>query len=335
MQFHLNLKIEPFPFQIEHHQKIFLIGSCFAENISEWLKKRYFQVFSNPNGVLFNPQSIYICLKSILDNPNFFDEKFLFFEDGLWKSFLHQTYFYHTDKNEFVSNIIKSQQDAYEFLKSANYLFITFGSAFVYEHKELNQIVANCHKFPQSYFNRKILSVQEITSNFSALFHQLNKLNPKLKIILTVSPVKYLNYDAVNNNISKSTLILSVHQLCEQYKNVFYFPAYELVTDDLRDYRFYKEDMSHPNELAIQYILEKFSQSLLSSNAKQIVHELEKILSAIQHKIINKNSSKIKEFAINFIQQCERLESKYPYLKLNEEKNYFKDLLNEKITPLK
>jgi transcriptional regulatory protein LevR len=139
----------------------------------------------------------------------------------------------------------------------------------------------------------------------------------------------------VNNNISKSTLILSVHQLCEQYKNVFYFPAYELVTDDLRDYRFYKEDMSHPNELAIQYILEKFSQSLLSSNAKQIVQELEKIINALQHKIINKNSSKIKEFAINFIQQCERLESKYPYLKLNEEKNYFKDLLNEKITPLK
>lgn len=327
MKYHLDIPIPKYPFEIQHHQNIFLIGSCFAENLAAWLKQRHFSILSNPNGVLFNPLSIYITLKNIIDNPHNFEEDFLFYDHLHWKSFLHQSHFYDKDKDKLIDNIIQTQLSAHEFLKSSHFIFITFGSAYVYEHIHLKAVVANCHKLPSSTFEKKLLSVQQIVETYKDLFQKINYINPGVKIILSVSPVKYLSYGTIYNNISKSTLILAVHQLCESYPNVFYFPAYELITDDLRDYRFYREDMAHPNEMAIKYVMKKFSDSMISSTTQNIVTEIEKLIMAMHHQITHPNAPTTHAFAQKMLQHCETLEKQYPHLHLRAEKEYFTKLL--------
>ncbi len=334
MKWHLDFNIPTYPFVIEHHHKIFTIGSCFAENLSEWLKERYFNVFSNPNGVLFNPISIFININNLLDDPTFFDEKFLFYDNGYWKSLLHQTHFIETEKKELLNKIIEVQITAQKFLKSADYLFVTFGSAFVYEHVELREIVANCHKLPSQMFNKKLLTVDEVVEKYHKLIDKLRNQNPNIKIIFSVSPVKYLSYGLIDNNISKAALILAVHQICKSVKYCYYFPAYELITDDLRDYRFYKEDMAHPNESGIKYVMEKFSDTLLNNKTKEIVMGIEKLLAAKQHKIYTKNIEQIKQFAQKMLEYCIQLEIKYEHLNLNKEKNYFENLYKETLSHL-
>lgn len=328
MKWHLDFDIPKYPFVINHTDKIFTIGSCFAENLAEWLQQRYFTVFSNPNGSLFNPVSIYINLKNILDNPNFFDEKFLFQDDNTyWKSFLHQTHFFDIDQKQLVKKIVDTQLAAHDFLLSSQYLFITFGSAFVYEHVELHEVVANCHKLPSKIFNKQLLEVNQITQYYQELIKKIKEKNPDIKIIFSVSPVKYLAYGLIDNNISKSTLILAIHQICKMNRDCYYFPAYELVVDDLREYRFYKEDMAHPNELAIKYVMEKFSFAILDEETKKIVTDVQKILQAKQHKIQDSSSSKTREFAKKVIEYCGQLEENYPHLNLSKEKAYFEKLL--------
>ncbi|MCX7728922.1 MAG: GSCFA domain-containing protein [Bacteroidia bacterium] len=327
MNWHLNIQIPKFPFEIHHQHKIFTIGSCFVENLSDWFKKRHFNVFSNPNGVLFNPISIYLSLKNIIETPHDFDEKLLFSENNVWKSFLHQTHIFDTNKSSLLKKIIEIQSSAHSFIKASDYLIITFGSAYVYEHIELKQVVANCHKFPPSVFAKKLLSIDEIIQSYHALFQKLISINPKITIILSVSPVKYLSYGTIDNNISKATLILTVHQLCRQFTNVYYFPAYELITDDLRDYRFFKADMAHPNELAIQYVMEKFSASAISHASTEVIKRLEKIMAAMSHKINYPDSLQAKSFAQSMLQYCTETEKKYPYLNLSDEKKYFENLL--------
>ncbi|GIV27689.1 MAG: hypothetical protein KatS3mg027_1503 [Bacteroidia bacterium] len=330
MKWHLNVEVKKYPFEIHLKDKIFLMGSCFAENLSEWLKARKFNVYSNPNGILFNPESILINLKNILDQPNFFDRRFIFNDGVYYKSFLHQTHFFSDDKEELYKAIIQRQQEAHNFLIQADYLFITFGSAYVYVHKELNEVVANCHKLPHSIFDRKLLEIGDIVSKYKEWIQEVRAFNPDLKIIFSVSPVKYLSYGVVENNISKSILLLSVHKLCCDIKEVYYFPAYELVIDDLRDYRFFKEDMAHPNEVAVKYVMEKFSESMISKQTRSIVKDIEKILNGYNHKIQNMNSESSRKFAIGIFRECERLEKNYPYLNFSEEKEYFKKILESK-----
>ncbi|GIV30532.1 MAG: hypothetical protein KatS3mg028_1598 [Bacteroidia bacterium] len=327
MKYHLDITVPEYPFEIEHHHNIFLIGSCFAENLAKWLKERHFNVFFNPNGVLFNPSSIYLTLQNIIDNPENFEENVLFYDNAHWKSFLHQTHFYDKDKNKLIDTIIQAQRAAQKFLKSSHFIFITFGSAYVYEHVQLKTVVANCHKLPSSTFEKKLLSVQQIVENYEVLLRKIKHINPDVKIILSVSPVKYLAYGTINNNISKATLILAVHELCNKHPNIFYFPAYELITDDLRDYRFYKEDMAHPNEAAIKYVMKKFSVAMISSTSQTVVTEIEKIMTAMQHQVTHRNSSATQAFAHQMLQRCEMLETQYPHLKLDTEKEYFAKLL--------
>lgn len=327
MKWHLDISVPTYPFQIQYSDKLFLIGSCFAENLSEWLEKRHFQVMSNPNGILFNPVSILITLKNILDKPNFVDERFIFEEDGLYRSFLHQTHFYAFEPQTLMQNIQDTQIQARQFLKDTNYLFITFGSAHVYVHQGLGEVVANCHKQPSALFQKRVLSVSEIVQAYSIWVQNLQNTLPNIRIIFSVSPVKYLSDGAVENTISKSVLILSVYELCQQFSNVYYFPAYELITDDLRDYRFYKEDMAHPNNVAVDYVMEKFRSSMLSEESKILVKKLEKVIQSMKHRMMNPYVPQAKKFIETMLQQCENIEKEYPYICLHNEKEYFKSLL--------
>lgn len=321
MQFHLNYTPAPSSVKISHPDKILLIGSCFAENIGEKLIHSKFQTLINPNGILFNPASISAALRSYII-PEVQSQK-QEINNGLYFSFEHHGSFSSPKKEELDDKIKKATRSAHKHLKEVKFLVITFGSAFAYRHLKSNQIVANCHKLPQQDFKKELLSVNNIVADYTLLFEELKKFNPQLNIIFTVSPVKYLRDGIIENNLSKATLIQSVHQLQTAIADCSYFPAYELVTDDLRDYRFYKEDMAHPNNQAIDYVWEKFSDVYFSEETNSLIKHIQDITQAAQHRPINENTEQHQKFKQTYFQKCNELEQKYPYLNFSREKQIY------------
>jgi hypothetical protein len=298
MQFHLNYTPPKFNFEIDHKQNLFLIGSCFSENIGGLLKQNKFKTYSNPSGILFNPASIHQSLTDIL-NAKDLSDNFILSRNGLYYSYLHHTSVNADTTEELKETINYQTKKAQDHLKKSDVLIITFGTAFFYHHLTTGQVVANCHKQPQQIFEKNLLAPNEIVSAYSGLIKKLKVFNPNLKIIFTVSPIKYLRDGVVENNLSKSTLILSVHELIKQNANCFYFPAYELVIDDLRDHRFYKEDLAHPNELAINYVWEKFSDACFSEKTIELNKQITKLNLALNHREMSPGSQeqqKLQEF---------------------------------------
>lgn len=309
MQFHLNFSPQKFDFNINHNHRIFLIGSCFSENINQILNAQKFNTLTNPNGILFNPASIAECLDSII-NLNVEYDNFILNRNGIYYSYLHHSTINHTNKSELITKIKDINAKANKFLLQSNYLIITFGSAFLYHHLQLNKPVANCHKQATNTFEKKLLSVNEICNSYTQLIKSLNALHPELKIIFTVSPVKHLKDGVVENNISKSTLVLATAKLVNENNNCYYFPAYELVNDDLRDYRFYKEDLAHPNELAINYIWEKFSTTCFNEKTIATNKLIFKINSALNHRKMNEENTeqeKLNEFILKQKDELKKL----------------------------
>ena len=314
MQFHLNYNPKSSESKIKHEHKIMLIGSCFAENIGDYLHSHKFKTLVNPNGILFNPTCIYHALINCVENK-IIDDSLILKRNDLFFSYSHHSSVYHQDENELKLNLNTIQKDTYDFLKVADHLIITFGTAFVYRHKQHNTIVANCHKQPSVDFEKKLLSVDEIVTEYKNLIHSLKKFNPQLKIIFTVSPVKYLKDGIEENNISKATLLLAIHQLKKEF-DLDYFPAFELVNDDLRDYRFYKEDLAHPNDLAIKYIWGKFSDVYFTDETKNLNKEIFSITSSEKHNLFFPESEEAKKFIANIAKKKKELKSKFPFLEI-------------------
>lgn len=324
MNWHLNYTPTPSPVKISHADKILLIGSCFAENIGEKLLSNKFQTLVNPNGILFNPISIATALHSYIQQETRNQEtKKPETGNGLYVSLDHHGSFSSTTKEDLEQKITSSRNEAHQFLKEAKFLIITFGSAFVYRHLKTNSIVANCHKLPQQEFKKELLTVATIVSEYRSLIAELKTFNPSLNSILTVSPVKYLRDGVVENNLSKSILIQSIHEIIASNNNCFYFPAYELVTDDLRDYRFYKEDMAHPNDQAIDYIWEKFSASYFSDTTQKLNKKIEDVAKAVLHRPLHQNTEMHLKFKKTYFQKCEELEREIPELNFTHEKRIF------------
>lgn len=300
MQFNLNYTPPKFDFEIDHKQILFLIGSCFSENIGGILKQNKFKTYSNPSGILFNPASIHQSLTDILNIKDLSDN-FILSRNGLYYSYLHHTSVNANTTEELKEKINHQTKKAHDHLKASNVLIVTFGTAFFYHHLTTGQVVANCHKQPQQIFEKNLLAVNEIVSAYTGLIKKIKALNPKLKIIFTVSPVKYLRDGVVENNISKSTLILGIHELIKQNANCYYFPAYELVNDDLRDHRFYKEDLAHPNELAINYVWEKFSDTCFNDQTIELNKQIYKLNQALNHREMsqgNQEQQKLQDFIV-------------------------------------
>ncbi|MBS1652133.1 MAG: GSCFA domain-containing protein [Bacteroidetes bacterium] len=245
-------------FKINSSDFLFLIGSCFTTNIGELLKKKEFNLTLNPNGIVFNPHSIAEILQRIIQT-DFYETSHLVFRDNKWCSYLHHSSVSSPEKESFL-NLINTDLSNYKIaLKNSRYLIITFGSSFAYLHNLFGKIVANCHKQPQQHFKKINLTLNNLVEQYQNLFQLLFFECPDLKIILTVSPVKHLRDGVENNAISKSILRLLCNELVYKFPNkVDYFAAYELVTDDLRDYKFYKDNFTHPNADAVNYIFEKF-----------------------------------------------------------------------------
>lgn len=305
---------EPSENSIGYESSAIFLGSCFTENIGNIMLDHKFPVLINPFGVLYNPSSVRQSLEILLDKRNF-DEKDLYHFNDQWLSFYHDTEFSNPDKDLCLEKINDSLSNARSFLKKANYLIITFGTAWVYKFKETESIVSNCHKIPAKEFQRVKLTVEDIFVQWAKLLNRLDDFNPDLKLILTVSPVRHWKDGAVQNQLSKSTLILAINHIKKLFDNVEYFPAYEIMMDDLRDYRFYADDMLHPSKVAVEYIWEQFKSTYFNDETKKILKEVGKIVQAENHRPFNAETESFKKFQENTENKKKELESKYSFLK--------------------
>ncbi len=289
------VEIPKFENKISHANKIMFIGSCFTENIGNKLLESLFKADVNPFGVLYNPISIKKSLEILIENKKF-NENDLKFHNNLWFSYFHHSKFSHKDKNICLQNINNQLELSAEFIKEAKFLFITFGTAWVYKLAETKQTVSNCHKLPAPKFTRELLSTETIIKSYKTLISLLKEINPDLKIIFTLSPVRHLKDGAIENQRSKSILHLSISQLTEQFDNCYYFPSYEIVMDELRDYRFYMSDMVHINDIGIEYIWRKFEVTFFTNKTLQKIKEAQKLVKNLNHKPKNPDTDEYKTF---------------------------------------
>ncbi len=314
--FRTPIKIEAPNYSISHEDNIFLIGSCFAENIYRRLNQLQFKTIQNPFGILYNPFSIYKMVDRIVNEKSYqFND--LFFHNDLWHSYDHHGKFSDPNQHIVLQNINQSILMANKFLKKTTVLGITLGTANVYELNTNHTIVANCHKVPNHHFSKKLCSVEDVIESLTKIITQTQAfchVKSNLKIILTVSPIRHIKDGFIENQRSKSTLLLAIAQIEKQFSNVFYFPAYEILMDDLRDYRFYEKDMIHPNDIAIDYIWNNFTKSFFDKNTIDLNTKIQKIIHAKQHRLLHPNTLESIKFKERLTEQIKALESDYPFL---------------------
>jgi hypothetical protein len=324
MNFQLRFQIPSFQQKINYSHKLLFTGSCFAEEIGGKIRSGKFNTLINPHGVLYNPLSIAGGITRYI-NKKLLREEDLFFANDCWNSLEHHSRFSDPDKSHCLNLINKNIEEAHNQLQAPGWLFITFGSAFYYLLKEGKRLAGNCHKIPQEHFSKEICDVKTIVAVYNELLNRLNKMNPDLNVVFTVSPVRYIRDGIIENNLSKSVLIESVHQLVKTHGNAFYFPAYEIVIDELRDYRFFKADLVHPNELAIDYVFEKMADSMMSSECKNVLKRVDEINNLMKHRPFNTGSAKHLEFMAASLKKCIQLKTDLPELDLTREINHFQN----------
>ncbi|MCC8175590.1 MAG: GSCFA domain-containing protein [Bacteroidales bacterium] len=285
----------PAPLELTHASRIVAIGSCFAEAIGDRLRRDMFKVEINPTtGVLYNPASIAYALKDAVDPRKPYDSTDLVFNDGLWHSWWHHSSFSSPDKSTTLSRINQAAEKGRGALLSANILLITFGTTRTYWYKNDKYLVANCHKFPASTFDTRDMDIKDMVEMMQYNLGELQRTVPRLKVILTVSPVRYRAFGFVDNARHKARLLEMCHQLTEQLPFCSYFPAFEIMMDDLRDYRFYDADMAHPSDVAREYIYERFSQWLMPEATRQLAAKARKITAMLQHRPLNDDPKMVK-----------------------------------------
>jgi hypothetical protein len=304
--FRTEISIPSSPVRIDHQSGIFTIGSCFSDVIGEKLLRYKFNVLANPFGIVFNPDSILKLLNASLDENEFSNDGYLE-THHIWHNYYFHSEIYGETIDELTKKINVQKKLANGFLMKAGILTITFGTAFVYRLKSNQEVLSNCHKMPGSLFTRELLGAEQITKSFDEFYKKAILANPGLKIILTVSPVRHIKDSIQMNSVSKSVLRVACHNLAKSNENISYFPAYEIMMDDLRDYRFYKEDMIHPSEVAENYIWEKFTDTYLESQSKEFIKEWSGILKAIEHKPFHPESESHQAFIKETIRKIKSL----------------------------
>jgi len=307
--------LEPGGNLMDHHSKVMLIGSCFSEHIARKLRFSGFDVFENPHGILFHPLALERAVSDCLLQTQYKKED-LFFNGEVWTSLNHHGKFNHSDSAVVLDSIRSQIRQGHTFLKSATHLVLTLGTAWVYKHLSQDSYVANCHKIPQNEFNKILLSPEEILTSLERIVSQVREVNPSIAVLLTVSPVRHIKDGMVENTRSKARLHEAVHQWVTGQEDASYFPAYEIMMDDLRDYRFYKSDLIHPNELAVEYIWEKFIESRIKPSAVKLMQEAESIHRALEHKPLQDDSETYRDFKEKIEKQIVNLEEKHPEVKI-------------------
>lgn len=320
--FRTLIHIKSQPHAIDYELPTILMGSCFSENIGNQLLHYNFNCLINPFGILYNPTSIKNSIISLIQKRTYTLND-LREKSGLFFSFDHHGRFSGTDPELCLATMNNSIQKAHQVLKEASFLLLTFGTAYVYSLKGSNNVVVNCHKVSQNAFNRTMLDAATIVSDFKSVIHDLREINPQIKIVFTVSPIRHLRDGAEENSYSKAILITAIHELLQHVQGTYYFPAYEIMMDELRDYRFYNDDMVHPSPLAIKYIWEKFSQSFFTKQALQLMAEIEKIKLAMQHKPFNPTTPEHIKFRKTFFEKTRQLAKTFPKIDFNKEIQFF------------
>lgn len=317
----LNLQTQvdiPDPgFQIDYSQQIIMFGSCFSENIGNFLYKGKFKVDVNPFGILYNPASIAKNINLLFEKDSFTDEDIHLYNEN-WFSYLHHGKFSSPDKAVCLNQINKRFHLAKENIAKANVVFITLGTAWVYKLKHSGDIVANCHKIPASEFLREQLTVRGIVKDLSGLINRITKDN-QTKFIFTVSPIRHWKDGAIENMRSKASLLLAINELQNLFPNVYYFPVYEVFMDELRDYRFYAKDMLHPTEFAVEYVWQIFRKVFIDRDTLDIYNHVEKLLKSFTHRALNKNTDAYKKFKSSLIVKATNLQKQYPFLSFEDE----------------
>ena len=321
-----EVQIDPSENKIDHQTKILMLGSCFTENIGDRMHELKFNIDVNPFGILYNPLSVLNSIELLLEGKEYTRED-LYHDHGMWFSFDHHSRFSDTNLEQCLDKINSRLEKSRKFFRNLDMLILTFGTAWSYVLEGTHRIVSNCHKLPPEKFDRFHLNSNQIFDYYYELIGQLLEKNPKLRIIFTVSPVRHWKDGPVENSISKSTLIISIHRLIEHIREAEYFPAYEIAMDDLRDYRYYADDLLHPNKQMADYIWNKFSQAYFRPDTIQVIADVEKIVSAGKHKAFHPESEEHQDFLKAQLEKIRALKEKYPFLDLDQDEQAFKKVL--------
>lgn len=326
MQFHTHIEIKPFDRKIDHRERILSLGSCFADNIAKRLQRSKFCVTASPTGILFNPESIACAIERFAeagrDSNALPTREELHHSNGIWLSYNFHSSFSHTDADTAVEQMREAIVSGAEALTTAEVVIITFGTAFAYRID--GKVVANCHKQPQKIFSREMLSTEYITQRYTEL---LRGALANKRVIFTLSPVRHLGDGLEENSLSKANLRVAIAEIVRQADNATYFPSYEIMMDELRDYRFYADDMAHPSTLAVDYIWERFSQTAFAPHTLDVIKRAENIITAAEHRPFNPASEAHRNFCQQMLRQIERLNAEQPTICFNLEKEYFKTYL--------
>jgi hypothetical protein len=314
MQFRTSFNLSSSKSKISYQSRLVAIGSCFSTMIGHRLGERKFKVLNNPFGTIFNPMSLLQLLQaSLLDQPA--DESLLVEHDQRYYHYHVHSDLCSSQRDRLLAKISEQHLLTQKFLSKASHIFITFGTAFVYELEATGQLVANCHKQPQNLFNKRLLSLEEMMTSFREFYTALQAINPSAEIIVTVSPVRHIKDGIPENQLSKSLLRVLCHKMAQECPQVSYFPSYELMMDDLRDYRYYKDDLIHPTAFAENYIWELFKKAYFDYEAVEMIKKIDGILNDLKHKPFHPESTSHRQFLQKLLQKMERMAPAFDFSK--------------------
>lgn len=316
MQFTTPINIPEGKPKISHTSGVLLLGSCFAENIGGKFLEAKFESKQNPIGILFHPFAIASFLRRVAKQELYTTADTFCYQE-VWSSFSAHSRLNSLSQAVLLTRLNTALQATRQFLSSATHVIITLGTSWVYRHKESGQYVANCHKIPQVNFVKEIASPTAIAGALQKSLTYLKEINPDIHVIYTVSPVRHLKDGLVENQQSKAHLLTALYQFLSSTQNTFYFPAYEIVLDELRDYRYYTADMLHPNSVAVNYIWEKFIATWISEDAALLMKKIDKIQRAVQHKAFNEDSEQHQLFLKKLESKIATLQQEHPFIKFN------------------
>ncbi|WP_223548651.1 GSCFA domain-containing protein [Aestuariivivens sp. NBU2969] len=303
---------------IDYNSNVLLLGSCFVEHIGGKLSYFKFKTLQNPFGILFHPKAIEtLVAKSVVKSQ--YTEKDIFYHNERWHCFDAHSRLSHTSKEVLLGDLNNSISATTKQLRSTSHIIITLGTAWVYRFLQTSTIVANCHKIPQKQFKKELLSIETITSSLHYLTDLIKAINPEVTFIFTASPVRHLKDGFIENTQSKAHLIAAIHQFLNQKSSIanrqlFYFPSYEIMMDELRDYRFYAEDMIHPNTTAVNYIWKKFQSVWFAPQASKTMEQVDAVQKGLLHKPFNPDSKAYKEFMQHIDKQIAKLKLQFPHI---------------------
>ena len=313
MQFRTQIPIRKSDLPIDYNSKIISLGSCFAENMSEKFEYFKFQNTVNPFGIIFNPVSIEKLVNRIVNQIEF-TEKDIFFHNDLWHCYEVHSELSNSNKEEFLIELNQLIDSTKKQITKSTHFIITLGTSWVYRNIKSNGIVANCHKVPQKEFNKELLSIETIEKSIQDTIELIQKVNSNCNFIFTVSPVRHIKDGFAENTLSKAHLISAIQKNINSLKPISYFPSYEIMMDELRDYRFYNEDMLHPNQVAVDYIWKRFSESSISDESQKIMEEVDSIQKSLLHRPFNPNSDNHHKFLKNLNKKIQTLQNQLPFV---------------------